>query len=338
MSRRDRIKDLYASTVDSEKLAVANFSPTPTARQQDRVLAGPVRSMGLALDRIEQESRHLQQALAAGATVVELDPEFVDASIVRDRLSGSDVGFEAFKQSIADRGQEVPILVRPHPSSDGRYQVAYGHRRLRAASELGRKVRAVVREMSDIELVIAQGVENSQRKDLSYIERALFAARLEDRGFERTVIIDALGTDKGELSKLISVARSVPVTLIEAIGPAPKAGRRRWLALSEALGDAQAKLAADRASKDPDLMSADTDTRFLRVFAATRSVEQRGASVANWKSVCGRVVATITRSRRGLRLEFDPRSDPAFADFVASQLDDLYTAFQAGATPPTERT
>ena len=334
MSRRDRIKDLYASTVDSEKLAMANFSATPIGRQQDRVLAGPVRSMGLALDRIEQESRHLQQALAAGATVVELDPEFVDASIVRDRLSGSDVGFEAFKQSIADRGQEVPILVRPHPSSDGRYQVAYGHRRLRVASELGRKVRAVVREMSDVELVIAQGVENSQRKDLSYIERALFAARLEDRGFERTVIIDALAIDKGELSKLISVARSVPETLIEAIGPAPKAGRRRWLALSEALGDAHAKLAADRASKDPDLMSADTDTRFLRIFAATRRVEQRGASVTNWKSVCGRAVATITRSRRGVRLEFDPRSDPTFADYVASQLAELYTAFQSLAKAP----
>jgi ParB family chromosome partitioning protein len=287
--------------------------------------------MGLALDRIEQESRHLQQALAAGAAVVELDPELVDASIVRDRLSGSDLGFEAFKQSIADRGQEVPILVRPHPSNDGRYQVAYGHRRLRAASELGRKVRAVVREMSDIELVVAQGVENSQRKDLSYIERALFAARLEDRGFERTVIIDALATDKGELSKLISVARSVPETLIEAIGPAPKAGRRRWLALSDALGHAQAKLAADRASKDPDLMSADTDTRFLRIFAATRSVEQRHPAVTNWKSACGRAVATITRSSRAIRLEFDPRSDPTFADFVASQLDDLYAAFLSQA-------
>jgi hypothetical protein len=109
------------------------------------------------------------------------------------------------------------------------------------------------------------------------------------------------------------------------------------LALSEALGDAQAKLAADRASKAPDLMSADTDTRFLRIFAATMSVEQRGASVTNWKSVCGRAVATITRSRRGVRLEFDPRSDPTFADYVASQLDELYTAFQSLAKAPIEK-
>ena len=76
--------------------------------------------------------------------------------------------------------------------------------------------------MSDIESVVAQGVENSQREDLSYIERALFAARLEDRGFARTVIIDALATDKTELSKLISVARAVPNPSSTQLGPRPR--------------------------------------------------------------------------------------------------------------------
>ncbi len=332
MSRRDRIKDLYSSTAENEKLAMANLSAVLVERSSERVPAGPVRSMGLALDRIEQESRDLEKALAAGSAVVELDPSLVDVSIVRDRLSESnDVGFETFKQSIADRGQEVPILVRPHPANEGRYQVAYGHRRLRAAVALGRKVHAVVRELSDTELVIAQGIENSQRKDLSYIERALFAARLEDRGFERTVIIDALATDKGELSKLISVARAVPELMIEAIGPAPKAGRRRWLALADALRDARAKRAAERASKDPDLSKADTDTRFLRVFAATNLSTRSQPTVAAWKSESGRAVATITRSNKAINLAFDSRNEPEFAEFVASQLDELYTAFLSRA-------
>ena len=42
--------------------------------------------------------------------------------------------------------------------------MAFGHRRLKAVVALGRKVRAVVRAMSDVELVIAQGIENSQRE------------------------------------------------------------------------------------------------------------------------------------------------------------------------------
>ena len=82
MSRRDKIEDLYASTAASEKLAMANSDANSSQcdRPVGRVLAAPVRSMGLALDRIEQESKALQQALAAGATIVELDPDLVDKS------------------------------------------------------------------------------------------------------------------------------------------------------------------------------------------------------------------------------------------------------------------
>ena len=138
--------------------------------------------------------------------------------------------------------------------------------------------------MSDIELVVAQGVENSQRRDLSYIERALFAVRLQDRNFERSVIMDALATDKGELSKLISVARAVPVPIIEAIGAAPKAGRRRWMALADLLQDARAKRAAENASKDPDLIKADTDTRFLSILAAAAVRSGSQPSVTKWFS------------------------------------------------------
>ena len=73
----------------------------------------------------------------------------------------------------------------------GRYQVAYGHRRLQAVRLLGRPVRAIIRPLQDIDVVVAQGVENSARQNLSYIERALFALTLEARGFERSVIMRA---------------------------------------------------------------------------------------------------------------------------------------------------
>lgn len=233
MKRRDTIRDLYAAKPEA-KLATANL-PEELPPRTDRVLAGPVRTMGLALDKMEQENRAVHDALAKGMAVVEVEPGLIDGSFVRDRIEGDEAGFAEFRASIEARGQEVPILIRPHPESQGRYQVAYGHRRLRAVADLGRKVRAVVRPMTEAELVIAQGVENSARKDLTYIEKAVFAMRLEDRGFERPVIMDALSTDKGELSKLISVARDVPEHLVSAIGPAPKAGRRRWLAMAELL-------------------------------------------------------------------------------------------------------
>ena len=121
-----------------------------------------------------------------GPTLSDLDPDFVDASLIDDRLVADDDGdFKALCDSIALRGQKTPILVRPHPEIIGRFQVAYGHRRLLAAKVLARRVQAIIRPMSDAELVVAQGIENAQRKNLSFIERATFARKLEDAGFDR---------------------------------------------------------------------------------------------------------------------------------------------------------
>ena len=86
MSRRDEIKHLFAIEPANQKLAMANPRPGSEATI-DRVPAGPVRSMGLALDKMEQESRALQEALANGATIVELDPTLIDPSFVKDRLA-----------------------------------------------------------------------------------------------------------------------------------------------------------------------------------------------------------------------------------------------------------
>ncbi len=121
------------------------------------------------------------------------------------------------------------------PGKPGRYQVAYGHRRLRACRQLGRPVRALVKPLSDAELVVAQGLENAARVDLSFIEKAVFAHGLERRGFDRPTIMAALAIDKTELSKMISAAAGLPEPLVRAIGPAPKAGRRRWLLLADRL-------------------------------------------------------------------------------------------------------
>jgi ParB family transcriptional regulator, chromosome partitioning protein len=323
MSRKDRIKGLYQLPTEDEKLAMAN-SPKPLEnKEKERVPAGPVRSMGLALGRIEEETKALQSALATGSQVVDLEPSMIDVSMVRDRLAGDDASYEELRRSIQERGQEVPILVRPHPTAQGRFQVAYGHRRLRAVAELGGKIKAVVRTMTDAELVIAQGVENSARQDLSYIEKALFAARLEDRGFERTIIIDALSTDKGELSKLISVARAVPEEVIEAIGPAPKAGRRRWQALAEAIEKPATKKAVEKAAKDPSLAGLATDARFVKVLAAgTKATQEKGAKldVVAVNTASGRKVAQVTKSGRDLKIAIDKKFDAAFADFLIGRL------------------
>ena len=47
--------------------------------------------------------------------------------------------------------------------------------------------------LTDEQLVVAQGQENSARTDLSFIEKALFAARLEEYGYDPIYFEDTAG-------------------------------------------------------------------------------------------------------------------------------------------------
>ena len=329
MTRRNLIKSMIA-----EQLAAAN-SPSPPASpdgaqpQQPRTLAGPVRTMGLTLDKIEDEARELKDALARGQNVLELDPTQIDPSFLSDRFEATfDEPFEQLKASIRDHGQEVPALVRPHPTKDGRFQLAYGHRRWRAAKELGFKLRAVVRLIDDVSLVLAQGLENSARKDLTYIERAMFARALEDRGTDRQVIMAALSTDKTELSKMISVARSIPDHIARRIGPAPKAGRRRWMELGDHLLTTHAAERVERLLADPDL-SADSDTRFLRVLAALSKPPRASKPFAIWTSENGKSLAFLSEEAGRPVVRFEASVSSGFAEFVGTRLSGLFDEYEA---------
>lgn len=149
----------------------------------------------------------------------------VRLSRISDRIDPED-GLDSLIESIQEGGQRVPILVRPVSDTD--YEVVYGRRRLLACRALGIDVRASVMEMSDEEALIAQGVENNERLNTSFIERALFAHRLEQEGVSPGVIQKIIGVHETLVRKMRAIAAAIPEPLIVRIGPAPDSGRRQW--------------------------------------------------------------------------------------------------------------
>jgi ParB family chromosome partitioning protein len=288
--------------------------------------------MALTLGRMEEESRAMQEALLSGERIVELDPDLIDSSFVRDRLVDKPLDLEDdLVQSIAENGQEVPILVRRHPEDGDRYQIAYGHRRLQAVKLLGRKVQAIVRQLDDTEIVIAQGIENSARRNLSYIERSVFALNLELKGFDRPIIMKALSTDKTELSKLISVAKAIPVEIVRSVGAAPGIGRRRWMALAQEWdGAAAARLAKLIASES--FMAEESDRRFELLIAELAKKEVKPeATEYNWKPKSGGKIAGRIRSAgNSFTLALKTGDAPDFGAYISRRLDELYEAYRAG--------
>jgi ParB family transcriptional regulator, chromosome partitioning protein len=317
-----------------ELTAVNGPAPTsPPPELRDRVRAGAVGAVSRSLDQFQNDMKAAQALAASGAAVVELEPKDIDGSILKDRIEINDHDLAALIASIRQDGQQVPILVRQVHSAPVRYQVAYGHRRLAACRALGRPVLAVVRSLTDRDLLIAQGQENSARRDLSYIERALFAFNLEKRGVDREGIMAALSTDKTELSRLISVARTVPDAIVKAIGPAPKAGRPRWLALAQRLAEPKAERKFRALQASPEFEAAATDRRFDLAFALVGTTSKAREKAQSWTSSDGKDVVRISRSDTATTLEIDEVKAPQFGQFLLDHLSSLYDAFKSRTEP-----
>ncbi|MCK1333314.1 plasmid partitioning protein RepB [Bradyrhizobium sp. CW9] len=327
MSKRtDTIKSLFTAP-QSSALSADNM---PAALP--RVSSGSVRSLKDSFSEVEKENEELRERIASGAVILEIDPSLVDPSPLADRFRDQDdSSFEALKQSIAQRGQEVPILVREHPEAKGRYQSAYGHRRVRATRELGISVKAILRSLTDEALVVAQGLENAPREDLSFIERASFAMHIEDAGHSRSVVQDALSVDRAEASKLLAVARSVPAEVIQAIGKAPKVGRGRWLSFAELIKDSAALKRVRAAIAESKFAERETDARFLAAFsAATRPSRGQPRKEPDERpvfSVSGDKIAHVRQAERELKLTIDKKVSTTFAAYLVDQLPALFDAF-----------
>jgi ParB family chromosome partitioning protein len=287
-------------------------------------------------------ARTLEARLTTGELILDLDPALIDRSFITDRMEGDDESFQALRASIAAKGQDSPILVRPHPTSAGRYQVAFGHRRLRAAAELGRAVRAIIKPLSDQELVIAQGQENSARADLSFIERGRFAQALEEGGYDRETIMQALSIDKTALSRLISVVNRLPTDIVEAIGPAPSAGRDRWLDLATSFSKRAVERPVDPLLESEDFLSIPSDQRFDMLHQhLTRSEPKVSASLSPskprpWLAKTGETVATVTVSDKAFVLKIDQAVARGFGEFLLAKMGPLYEEYMAGPQKKAE--
>lgn len=136
--------------------------------------------------------------------------------------------------SIAEAGQQVPVLLRPSKERDGHFEVIYGQRRILACRQLGIPVRALIRTLDDTDALMAKGLENAGRAELSYYERVRFAQAILEQGYSRAEVCQALAISKNTLSQLERINRLVPCAVGEAIGAAPGAGRPKWTSLATA--------------------------------------------------------------------------------------------------------
>ena len=123
-------------------------------------------------------------------------------------------------QQLADNlkavGQITPVVVRPRRKGGG-YELAAGHRRLRAARLAGLvALNAVVRDLDEAQFVEILNIENLQRDDLNALEEAQgFVTLMKDAGYDVPKIAARVGRsikyvyDRVKLLQLIPAAKKL---------------------------------------------------------------------------------------------------------------------------------
>jgi ParB family chromosome partitioning protein len=116
---------------------------------------------------------------SAGVLTLPIEQVYPGRSQPRTIFAQTEI--DELADSIRQLGILQPLIVRPHPTRTGSYEIIAGERRWRAAQQARlHEVPALIRELSDGEALEIALVENLQRENLSPIEEAEAYKRLMD--------------------------------------------------------------------------------------------------------------------------------------------------------------
>ncbi|ASJ89826.1 ParB/RepB/Spo0J family partition protein [Porphyrobacter sp. CACIAM 03H1] len=119
--------------------------------------------------------------------------------------------------SIATRGVIQPIIVRPHPGGEG-FQLVAGERRWRAAQKARlHEIPALVRNLSEREVIALALIENLQREDLNPVEEARAYHRLsEDEGMIQVDIAKMVEKSRSHVANMMRLV-TLPDPVLDLI-------------------------------------------------------------------------------------------------------------------------
>jgi ParB family chromosome partitioning protein len=146
----------------------------------------------------------------------------------------------------------------------------------------------------------------------------------------------AIGIDDAMLSKMLSVAETVPSTMMMALGASKKIGRDKWLSLRQIiLNPAFLDVALERIATD-DFMSLQENERFdalhdyLRKYSTRSSAKNPSKTVSEktWSSSDRSVSLSMKEKAKKVTAEFSSQEARPFSNWLTNNLDRLFEEYQ----------
>jgi ParB family chromosome partitioning protein len=163
----------------------------------------PRPTLGRGLNALLSEGA--QTAAAAAEASLEIDIDLIEPNPEQPRTRFAAADLDELTQSIRSNGVVQPIVVRPIGS---RFQIVAGERRWRASQKAElRRIPAVVRDVSDHQMLELALIENIQRQELNPIEEA--------RAYRK--LIENIGLTQEQLAERVGKERTVITTAMRLL-------------------------------------------------------------------------------------------------------------------------
>jgi len=170
--------------------------------------------------------------------------------------------------------------------------------------------------------LLAKGLENAARRNLSFYEKARFAEAIQAAGHESATVRQVLNLSASGHSHLTKVTQNVPTRVGDLIGAAPKSGRPRWTDLAELFLERKLteKVALDLLTKISATLTSDE-----RLDALIREASKRGTKVSSGPREIAPMDGVVIKAGRGsVSLSVKKSGTSAdFANWLEANLEDI---------------
>lgn len=222
-------------------------------------------------------------------SVVLLDAKRVRRTPFADRHARAfmDDDFQALCEQIIETGGNTePGQVRPVQNDpDHDYEIASGHRRHAACLKLSLPFRAIVREMTDAEMLRQMHMENNARLNLSDFEKGRHYVSIVDLGVFTSLraVASGIGEDRNKVRRLARFA-DIPDFIVEAFAE-PREIRIDWVDSIVAADKAD----HERVKRTVDELNAGPPLKSLAMFQRIADIKPRHTVIAGDDKVLGRI-------------------------------------------------
>lgn len=227
------------------------------------------KALGRGLSALFTETGSIDQDL------VEIGIELIDPSEVQPRQVFRQERLDELAASVKANGVIQPIVVRRRGK---RFQLIAGERRWRAAQLAGlHKIPAVVKDVSDSNVLELSLIENIQRENLNPIEEAgAYRNLLDTHGYTQEQLAQRVGRDRSSIANSLRLLKLPPAVQALVEGDKLSMGHARALLALGSAAEQEALAArivlkglsvreAERLVKPPHGSSASEEPRKLQL-------------------------------------------------------------------------